>query len=185
MPDKLIPLAGRRVVLVGGAGFIGHHLALRLKALGAEVAVIDSLAINNYYALERERYKTPIGEVHLSFVKQRLQLLHRARIPFIEMDAREYHTLSETMRDLKPHVIVQLAAVAHADRSNKDPYSTFDHSLRTLENALDVARADGFGLVVLLIRSGRSITARWAGSWETRPSWSRSTRGIHRVATWR
>jgi nucleoside-diphosphate-sugar epimerase len=36
---------------------------------------------------------------------------------------------------------VQLAAVAHANRANKDPYSTFDHSFRTLENALDCARA--------------------------------------------
>ena len=30
-----------------------------------------------------------------------------------------------------------MAAVSHANRSNKDPHSTFDHSLRTLENALD------------------------------------------------
>ncbi len=31
--------------------------------------------------------------------------------------------------------------MAHANRSNKDPFSTFDHSMRTLENALDWARA--------------------------------------------
>jgi nucleoside-diphosphate-sugar epimerase len=30
--------------------------------------------------------------------------------------------------------------VSHANRSNKDPHSTFDHSLRTLENALDNAK---------------------------------------------
>ena len=35
---------------------------------------------------------------------------------------------------------MHLAAVAHANRSNKDPFSTFDHSMRTLENALDWAR---------------------------------------------
>ena len=36
--------------------------------------------------------------------------------------------------------------MAHAGRANKDPYSTFDHSLRTLENALDCSRerADQF-----------------------------------------
>ena len=28
----------------------------------------------------------------------------------------------------------------HANRSNKDPHSTFDHSLRTLENSLDNSR---------------------------------------------
>jgi nucleoside-diphosphate-sugar epimerase len=50
-------------------------------------------------------------------------------------------------------VIVHLAAVAHANRSNKDPYSTFDHSLRTLENALDVARGIGVKRFVFLSSS--------------------------------
>ena len=35
---------------------------------------------------------------------------------------------------------MHLAAASHANRSNKDPHSTFDHSLRTLENALDNSR---------------------------------------------
>src|SRR5262249_4506649 len=56
-------------------------------------------------------------------------------------DARDYHALSRIISAAKPDCIVQLAAVAHANRSNKDPFSTFDHSLRTLENALDVARS--------------------------------------------
>ena len=38
---------GRRIVLIGGAGFIGHHLALRLAARGWDVTVIDDLQINN------------------------------------------------------------------------------------------------------------------------------------------
>ncbi|HEV8360065.1 MAG TPA: NAD-dependent epimerase/dehydratase family protein [Candidatus Thermoplasmatota archaeon] len=33
-----------RVLVTGGAGFIGHHLALRLRALGHEVVVLDNLA---------------------------------------------------------------------------------------------------------------------------------------------
>ena len=33
-----------------------------------------------------------------------------------------------------------MAAVSHANKSNKDPHSTFDHSLRTLENTLDFAK---------------------------------------------
>ena len=44
---------------------------------------------------------------------------------------------------MKPDVIIQLAAVSHANKSNKDPHSTFDHSLRTLENALDISRTIG------------------------------------------
>ena len=55
-------------------------------------------------------------------------------------DARDYHKLSNLINDLKPQIIIHLAAVSHANRSNKDPHSTFDHSLRTLENALDNAK---------------------------------------------
>ena len=49
--------------------------------------------------------------------------------------------MNSILNHISPDVIIQLAAVSHADKSNKDPYSTFDHSLRTLENALDFARA--------------------------------------------
>ena len=53
------------------------------------------------------------------------------------LDARDYHQLSKIISAIVPDVIIQLAAVSHANRSNKDPHSTFDHSFRTLENALD------------------------------------------------
>ena len=53
------------------------------------------------------------------------------------MDARNYHKLCKIFNGFKPSVVIHLAAVSHANRSNKDPHSTFDHSLRTLENALD------------------------------------------------
>ena len=46
------------------------------------------------------------------------------------------------LMNIKPQIIIHLAAVSHANRSNKDPHSTFDHSLRTLENALDNAKND-------------------------------------------
>ena len=48
--------------------------------------------------------------------------------------------LSKLLNEIKPQVIIQLAAVSHANRSNKDPYSTFDHSFRTLENSLKLVK---------------------------------------------
>ncbi|MEX2643699.1 MAG: NAD(P)-dependent oxidoreductase, partial [Acetobacterales bacterium] len=69
--------------------------------------------------------------------------LRAAGIPLLVQDARDYHGLSHLLGKVNPQVIIHLAAVAHANRSNKDPYSTFDHSLRTLENALDAARSKG------------------------------------------
>ena len=40
-------LSGKRIALLGGAGFIGHNLALELRRLKCDVHVIDSLQVNN------------------------------------------------------------------------------------------------------------------------------------------
>lgn len=134
-------LSGRQIALVGGAGFIGHHLAIKLKELDASPFVIDSLAVNNYYYFREKADLVPNADLYLSIIQQRLELLKEKRIPLTEIDARDYNKLSAIVGNLDVDTIIQLAAVAHADRSNKDPYSTFDHSLRTLENALDIARS--------------------------------------------
>jgi nucleoside-diphosphate-sugar epimerase len=67
-------------------------------------------------------------------------MLYAAGIPIHVQDARDYSALSKILSQVQPQVIVHLAAVSHAGKSNKDPFNTFDHSLRTLENALDNAR---------------------------------------------
>ena len=133
-------LTGKRVVLIGGAGFIGHNLALELKSLGADVHVIDGLQVNHLLSVVASTENQPNRTLYLNMLHTRLDLLQKAGIPLHVKDARDYHALSLILGQLNPEVIIHLAAVAHANRSNKDPYSTFDHSLRTLENALDCAK---------------------------------------------
>lgn len=132
-------LTGRRVAIVGGAGFIGHNLALALAARGAHVEVVDSLQVNNLLAFS-SRPEGQHRELSLKILNQRLDLLRERGILLHPQDARDYHALSRILDAIHPHVIVHLSAVSHAGQSNKDPYNTFDHSLRTLENALDFAR---------------------------------------------
>lgn len=141
--DKFADLKGRRVAIIGGAGFIGHNLALELKRLGAEPHVVDGLQVNNlgYYT---SGYTTdPNAERYISFINERLSLLRKNEIGLHIIDVRNYQLISRTLTSIKPDVIVHLAAISHANRSNKDPFSTFDHSMRTLENVLDVSRNDG------------------------------------------
>jgi len=124
------------IVIIGGAGFIGHNLALSLVGKN-EVTVIDSLAVNNYYSLMADRD----APSHLMLIaEERLRLLGVVDVPVIRLDASDYNQLSPTLAALEPDVIVHLAAVAHVDRSNKDPRRTFDNSLITLQNSLDVVR---------------------------------------------
>ena len=140
MTAELIPLRNRRVAIIGGAGFIGHNLALALKAKGAHVEIIDGLQVNNLLYFTSADADTANRDLYVKVINQRLDLLREAGVPVHVQDARDYHALSRLLTQIQPQVIIHLAAISHAGRSNKDPYSTFDHSLRTLENALDNAR---------------------------------------------
>ena len=134
-------IVGRRIVLIGGAGFIGHNLALELKRRQADVSIVDSLQVNSLLSLHDDTASGSIDrQLYLQMVNERLELLRAAGIPLFVEDARDYLRLNVVINKLQPQVVVLLAAVAHASRSNKDPYHTFDHSFRTLENALDIAR---------------------------------------------
>jgi len=149
MSTDILDVEGRKIALIGGAGFIGHNLALELKAQGAAVEVIDSLVVNNLMAFASASSDSPNRDLYLRMINERLDLMNRAKIPLHIQDARDYHALSRILDKMAPDVIVHLAAVSHAGKSNKDPYSTFDHSLRTLENALDDVKYKGTHFVYL------------------------------------
>jgi nucleoside-diphosphate-sugar epimerase len=144
-------LSQQRIALIGGAGFIGHNLALELKSRGAEVAAIDGLEVNHlvHYAASTD----PNRDLYIKILLERLKLLEGAGIPLMRQDARDYNGLSNQLNEFEPTSIVHLAAVAHANRSNKDPFSTFDHSMRTLENALDWSRGAGLDRFVFFSSS--------------------------------
>lgn len=133
-------IAGRKIVVVGGAGFIGHQLAVDLAEHGAHVEVIDSLQVNNMLSLDTTHGEHQHRDLYMRMLNERHDMLRAAGVPLLIQDARDYHALGRLLEQIKPDVIVHAAAVSHAGRSNKDPYTTFDHSLRTLENTLDYAR---------------------------------------------
>lgn len=135
-----IDVSGQKITLIGGGGFIGHNLALSLQKMGAQVDIIDSLQVNNLYAFGQQNNDIFNRDLYLKIINQRLDLIRQNNIFLHLQDARDYHALTRILSDIKPDIVIHLAAVSHANKSNKDPYSTFDHSLRTLENALDASR---------------------------------------------
>ena len=138
--NQLPNLENKNVLLIGGAGFIGHNMALKLNELGAKVTVLDGLEVNHFVAHYKQNLPAWKREMYLGILKSRMDLLEEAGVDVVVQDARDYQNLSKAIGDAKPDVVVMLAAVAHANRSNKDPFTTFDHSTRTLENALDASR---------------------------------------------
>ena len=138
--NRFDDLKDKKVAIMGGAGFIGHNLALKLKELGADVTVVDGLQVNNlgYYTSNYQLNQN--SDLFIAFINERLELLRKARVGLKIIDIRDYHAVSRCLNEIEPDVVIHLAAIAHANRSNKDPYSTFDHSMRTLENVLDAIK---------------------------------------------
>ena len=127
-----------KILLVGGCGFIGHNLAIHLKKLGADPIAVDSLAVNNILSITDEEIKNK--ELYTSILNNRIELLNKSNIKIIKQDVRDHDAISKIYKEINPNIIIHLAAVSHANKSNKDPHSTFEHSFRTLENTLDYAK---------------------------------------------
>ncbi len=127
-----------KILLVGGAGFIGSHLALKL-AENNQVSVVDNLQVNNFTQLI-ESQTDGNKQLYIKFLLQRFELMDSIKnIKLFCVDARDYMSLSNIVEEVNPDVVIHLAAVSHAGKAQKSPYTTFDHSLRTLENALDIS----------------------------------------------
>ncbi len=131
-------MKSKKIALIGGAGFIGHNMAIALKKRGHTPIIIDSLAVNNILSFTDSEIKN--RKLYWSILNQRMDLLHENDIQINIEDARNYNSMCVLIGKVKPDVIIQLAAVSHANKSNKDPHTTFDHTLRTLENILDIAK---------------------------------------------
>ncbi len=129
----------KKITLIGGAGFIGHNMAIYLKKKGFDITIIDSLSVNNMLSFTNRNLKNQ--NIYWSILNRRLDLLHANNINLYIEDARNYNSLSLLLGKIKPDIIIHLAAVSHANKSNKDPHTTFDHTLRTLENTMDNAKS--------------------------------------------
>ncbi len=132
----------KKILIIGGAGFIGHNLAIFLKKKKLDVTIVDGLNINNLEYLKKRYNEFPNPSLTKKILLNRLKLLKKSKIKFFKIDARNYKSLSKIINKSKAEIIIHLAAVSHANKSNKDPFNTFDHSFRTLENSLDNARSE-------------------------------------------
>lgn len=130
-------MKNKKILIVGGCGFIGHNLSLHLKK-NYEVFIVDSLAVNNILSFTDSEIKNK--KLYSAILNNRIDLINKEKIHLTIEDARNYHSVTRIYDKIKPDIIIHLAAVSHANISNKNPHNTFDHSLRTLENTLDYAK---------------------------------------------
>ena len=109
------------VLIIGGAGFIGHNLALKLKSEGVNVHIIDSFQVNNLLSLISNTDNVSNPELSTFIVEKRLKILKDKKIPIHVVDARDYHLLSENIAKINPDYVVHLAALTDAASSFNNP----------------------------------------------------------------
>ncbi len=130
----------KKILIIGGCGFIGHNLSIFLKNKGFFVDIIDNLGVNNLKSIRYEHKDKKKIRIYSNFLKERLTLLKKNKIKVNNVDAKNLKELKKIFLKIKPDVVIHLAAVSHADRSNKTPNYTFKNSFITLQNSLESIR---------------------------------------------
>lgn len=137
----------KRILITGGAGFIGSHLAEDLVKSGYSVKILDDFSTGN--------------------VNNILGLFNYKNFKMIRGSITNKELLAKATSDVD--VIFHLAAQIHVDRSIIEPRHTFDvNTLGTL-NILDNALENGTELVVYASTSEVYGTAKYAPMDEDHP----------------
>jgi nucleoside-diphosphate-sugar epimerase len=135
---------GERVMLVGGAGFIGHHLALGLRRIGAEVLIVDHLQINNLVKIVSDADLDEVRrKLYTNFLLDRFTLLREAGVALVNADARQMAEITQIFDEFDPTRIVHLAAISSAVTANQVPGLAYDLQISSLRNVLELCRLKG------------------------------------------
>ncbi len=114
-----------RILVTGAAGFIGFHLAMRLKADGHEVTGLDNMS--PYY--------------DVSLKKDRLKALDDKSVPVAIVDLCDKKKLEQVWRDADAQIVIHLAAQAGVRYSLDNPQAYVDSNLTGFANVLELARS--------------------------------------------
>ncbi|HEY4730388.1 MAG TPA: NAD-dependent epimerase/dehydratase family protein [Myxococcales bacterium] len=117
------------MLVTGGAGFIGSHLVPALLERGDEVSIVD-----NFDPFYPERLK-------------RRALHPQARL--LESDIRDQDAMHRAFGEMKPEVVVHLAALAGVRPSLERPAAYMDVNVRGTASVLEAARKAGTARFVL------------------------------------
>ena len=97
-----------RVLVTGGAGYIGSHTCVELFKAGHEVFVIDNLSNGHETALER------------------IQLITNCEFQFMNADIRDSNALDEIFNNFKPDSVIHFAGLKAVGESVSDPIKYYD-----------------------------------------------------------
>lgn len=115
----------KKILITGGAGFIGFHLAKSLLQKGEQVLLIDNL--NDYYEVSLKEARLKILEGYPNCKFQRL-------------DIADKEGVNELFKENTPEIVVNLAAQAGVRYSIENPQAYMDSNMTGFFNILEACR---------------------------------------------
>jgi UDP-glucose 4-epimerase len=109
---------GRRVLVTGGAGYIGSHVVLALADAGYEPLAFDDFSTGNRFAVFAECEEGNIGDSA---------------------------ALVRAMRRFRPEAVIHLAASIEAEESVLNPLKYYRNNVANLLNVLEASVREGVG----------------------------------------
>ena len=121
------------ILITGGAGFIGSHLAQRLLREGKHLAIVDNL--DDYYPAELKRAN--LDEVKAS-----------GEFQFFPTDIRDGDKLREVFATFKPDAVIHLAARPGVRLSFAQPEAYTSINVLGTTQVLEISRQSGVRRIV-------------------------------------
>jgi UDP-glucose 4-epimerase len=147
-----------RILITGGAGFIGSHLADAYLAAGHEVAVLDNL------------------------VSGKLENLSQSLVRFFEVDIADREGVRQAFADFKPDVVNHHAAQMSVKVSTDRPVYDAQNNVIGLINVLEAAVEHGVKKVIFASSGGTVYgDAEWIPTPEYAPLQPMSPYGITKM----
>jgi UDP-glucose 4-epimerase len=100
-----------RVLVTGGAGYIGSHTCIELLGAGHDVVVLDNLSNSNPAALER------------------VQEISGRGLHFVQADLRDQGALAALFRDFRFDAVVHFAGLKAVGESTQIPIDYYDNNV--------------------------------------------------------